>query len=65
MHFFGEIILENAKRLGYLDGQELYLDTLNQTFEEFAKKLYMWEDPGSVYKRVQSKECSTIRQHRI
>ena len=53
MHFLGENTLENALRLGYLDGQELYPDVPKQTFEEFAKELYAREDPGSVYKRVQ------------
>ena len=53
MHFLGENTLENAKRLGYLDGQELYPDAPKQTFEEFAQELYAREDPGSLYRRVE------------
>ncbi|KAI0657637.1 NAD-P-binding protein [Cubamyces menziesii] len=49
MHLLNENTLENAKRLGYLDAQELYPDIPKQTLADFAKKFYAAEDPAVVY----------------
>ncbi|KAI0657639.1 NAD-P-binding protein [Cubamyces menziesii] len=48
VHILGENSLENAKRLGYLDVQELYPDMPKPaTLEEYAKEFYAMDDPGS------------------
>ena len=49
MLVLGENTLENAKRLGYLDAQELYPDIAPLSLEEFAKRFYAMEDPGVVF----------------
>ncbi|KAI0740568.1 NAD(P)-binding protein [Earliella scabrosa] len=46
----GENILENAKKLGYLDARELYPDIPVYSVEEYAKAFYAMEDPGDLYK---------------
>ncbi len=42
-----ENTLENAKKLEYLDVRELYPDLVPLSFEEYAKKFYSLEDPGT------------------
>ncbi|KAH9888501.1 NAD-P-binding protein [Cubamyces lactineus] len=49
MHLLHENTLENAKRLGYLDAQELYPDIPKQTLVDFAKKFYAAEEPAVTY----------------
>ncbi|KAI0333234.1 NAD(P)-binding protein [Cubamyces sp. BRFM 1775] len=46
IHILEENTLKNAKRLGYLDVQELYPDMPKHTLEEYAKEFYAMEDPG-------------------
>lgn len=43
IHILGENNLENAKRLGALDAQELYPDIPVTSFEEFTKTYYTTE----------------------
>ena len=49
MLVLGENTLENAKRLGYLDAQELYPDIAPLSFEEYAKRFYAMEEQGAVF----------------
>ncbi|KAI0740575.1 NAD-P-binding protein [Earliella scabrosa] len=50
LHVLGENTLENAKKLGYLDARELYLDIPVQPFAEYAKEFYALKEPGEVYR---------------
>ena len=52
MHVLGENTLENAKKLGYLEVQELYPDVPKHPLHEFAKEFYAMEEPGEAYLRV-------------
>ncbi|KAI0333235.1 NAD-P-binding protein [Cubamyces sp. BRFM 1775] len=49
LHVLEENTLANAKRLGYLDVQELYPDVPRHTLEEYAKEFYAMENPGEVF----------------
>ena len=49
IHILEENSLKNAKRLGYLDVQELYPDMPKHTLEEFAKEFYAQDEPGNTY----------------
>ena len=49
LHILEENTLENAKRLGYLDAQELYPDVPKHTLEEYAEEFYGMENPGDVF----------------
>ena len=49
LHILEENTLENAKRLGYLDAQELYPDVPKHTLEEYAEEFYDMENPGDVF----------------
>ncbi|TBU43861.1 NAD(P)-binding protein [Dichomitus squalens] len=50
MYVLEENTLENAKRLGYLDVQELYPDLPRYTLEQFAREFYQLPEPGWEYK---------------
>ncbi|KAI0657641.1 NAD-P-binding protein [Cubamyces menziesii] len=49
LHILEENTLENAKRLRYLDAQELYPDVPKHTLEEYAEEFYGMENPGDVF----------------
>ena len=46
MYMLEENTLENAKKLGYLDVQELYPDIAPLSLGEYAKQFYAMEEPG-------------------